>query len=241
MINHTPLIRLSICFIFLQTFERLALVVCPSCIVLVGVEEGTVLMVRVYALPSAMRLCKYEKLSGQGFGSPEFSIVQGRDLLIANLELFRFPSKDFDFNVSAEFRDGISSSLSVVTFDTGLRPEKMRGYVFRIPDLMGPDGELARSRVTIQNFAVGAKTSVDKVCVGKTGRRAVWLQRHWDTDEFDVMRSTFSASSKVGALFPKHLAFPFGPLHTCQSLAFDEATGRVAMSLLTGQLYILDY
>ena len=222
---------------FLQTFERLALVVYPSCFVLIGVEQGTALVARAYALPSSMRFGGDEGPRGQKSvsGSSDFPIVQDRDLLITKLELFRFPSSSFDFHVSAEFGNEVSGNLSIVAFDIGIRPGQIRGYVFRVADL-----PLAQCRVTVQDFAIPAKTSVDKVCVGKTGRRAVWLQRHWDTDEFDVMKSTFSTSPKVGALFPKHLAFPFGPLHTCESLAFDEAAGRVAMSLLTGQLYILD-
>jgi hypothetical protein len=175
-------------------------------------------------------------------GSSDFPIIQDHELFITKLELFRFPSQNFDYYVSAEIRDGVSSSLSIVALDIGLRPGQIKGYVFHVADLPGPKLEVppAQSRVTVEHFPVPAKTSVDKVCVGKTGRRAVWLQRHWDTDEFDVMKSTFSTSPKVGYLFPKHLAFPFGPLHACESLAFDEAAGRVAMSLLTGQLYILD-
>ena len=216
------------------------MIVYPSCFILVGVEQGTVLVARAYALPSSMRFRDERPQGQETVDEPsDFSVVQDHDLLRTKLELFRFPSKSFDFHVSA---DGISGSLSILAFDIGIRPGRMRGYVFRLPDLTDPNLEvpLVQSRVTVQHFPIPAKTSVDKVCLGKTGRRAVWLQRHWDTDEFDVMKSTFSTSSKVGGLFPKHLAFPFGPLHTCESLAFDEASGRVAMSLLTGQLYILE-
>jgi hypothetical protein len=227
----------------MQTFERLALVVYPSCFVLVGVEQGTILMARVYALPSAMLLKRSQSPPGQEsvVGSSDCPVFHDDNLLTIKMELFCSP-KDFDFHVSAG--DGASSSLSIVAFDIELRPEQTRGYVCHVAfrDLMQSHSEVSpvQSTLTVQHFNVPAKTSVDKVCLGKTGRRAIWLQRHWDTDEFDVIKSSFSAPPKVGALFPRHLAFPFGPLQACQSLAFDEATGRVVISLLTGQLYVVD-
>jgi hypothetical protein len=229
---------------FVQTFVRLALAVYPSCFVLVGVEQGTTLMARTYALPSVMLLRGNQRPSEQEtvVGSSDCPVFHDGSLLATKMELFCSP-KDFDFHVSAG--DRASGNLSIVAFDE-FRREQMRGYVFRVAfqDLMQVhSGEVSpvQSTLTVQHFNVPAKTSVDKVCLGKTGRRAIWLQRHWDTDEFDVMKGSFSGPPKVGALFPRHLAFPFGPLHACQSLAFDEATGRVAISLLTGQLYVVDY
>jgi hypothetical protein len=229
--------------LLLQTFESLSLLVCPSCFILVGIEQGTILMARTYAFPSTMRLGG-PRGQESVVGSSDFWVVQDNDLFLTKLELFRFPSRVFDFYVSAEFRDKVSSNLSVVAFDIERHSEQRGGHVFRVAfqDLIGPNSEVspAQPRVNVQHFPIPARTSVDKVWVGHSGRRAVWLQHHWDTDEFDVIKSTFSNSTKIGPLFPKHLAFPFGPLHTCESLAFDEATGRVAISLLTGQLYILD-
>jgi hypothetical protein len=79
------------------------------------------------------------------------------------------------------------------------------------------------------------------VCVGITGRRAVWQERHWEQEETRLMRlSHTSAGSVTGVLVPSHPALPFTPA-ACHSLAFDEVTGRLCVGLETGELYILDY
>ncbi|KAF8896375.1 hypothetical protein BD779DRAFT_1495567 [Infundibulicybe gibba] len=57
-----------------------------------------------------------------------------------------------------------------------------------------------------------------------------------------LMKATFSstgASPMVGELLPRHFPLPFEP-QACQSLSFDEATGRVCIGLHTGEIYLLD-
>jgi hypothetical protein len=84
-------------------------------------------------------------------------------------------------------------------------------------------------------------TSAPVVCVGVTGRRAVYQERHWEREEVKLMRlSHSSAGSMAGVLVPPHPALPFTPA-ACHSLAFDEVTGRLCVGLETGELYILDY
>jgi hypothetical protein len=88
---------------------------------------------------------------------------------------------------------------------------------------------------------VNEGTSAPVVCVGTTGRRAVWLERHWEKEEVRLMRlSHTAAGSMAGVLVPPHPALPFTPA-TCHSLAFDEVTGRLCVGLETGELYVLDY
>jgi hypothetical protein len=90
-------------------------------------------------------------------------------------------------------------------------------------------------------FSGNDSASAPVICVGITGRRAVWQQRDWERDEVKLMRLTHSsAGSRAGVLVPPHPALPFTPA-TCHSLAFDEITGRLCVGLETGELYILDY
>jgi hypothetical protein len=84
-------------------------------------------------------------------------------------------------------------------------------------------------------------TSAPVVCIGITGRRAVWLERHWEREEVRLMRlSHTAAGAMAGVLVPPHPALPFTPA-ACHSLAFDEVTGRLCVGLETGELYVLDY
>lgn len=84
-------------------------------------------------------------------------------------------------------------------------------------------------------------TSAPVVCVGLTGRRVCWLERHWERDEIRLMKLSCTSSGPVaGVLVPSHPALPFTPA-ACHSLTFDEVTGRLCVGLETGELYILDY
>ncbi|KAF5367373.1 hypothetical protein D9758_003732 [Tetrapyrgos nigripes] len=88
----------------------------------------------------------------------------------------------------------------------------------------------------------GASWDAQLVEIGQTGRRAVWLQRHLETDQFVFMRATFPLNQEplVGSLLPSHMVFPF-EAHTCQSISLDEATGRVCLAFHTGELYLLQF
>ncbi|KAI0313752.1 hypothetical protein OF83DRAFT_1140038 [Amylostereum chailletii] len=95
-----------------------------------------------------------------------------------------------------------------------------------------------------QPFPFPAESSVKLVRIGITGRRAVWVEQNWETDDFRIMRSHFPledpASSAVSVLLPPNPALPFTP-RSCQSLAFDETTGRLCCGLFNGDLWILDF
>ncbi|TRM64203.1 hypothetical protein BD626DRAFT_491076 [Schizophyllum amplum] len=102
----------------------------------------------------------------------------------------------------------------------------------------------------VQTFRMDPLVGLDIVCIGRSGRRAVWLERNWETDAFALVKADFGAPGDKGAgekrqlvvapLLPPHLALPF-EAHACQSLAFDEARGRVCLALHTGDVYVLDF
>lgn len=112
--------------------------------------------------------------------------------------------------------------------------------VFSFPsnrDLRCPHGAMP-----VHVFSTPASAASDIICLGPTGRRAVWLERRWDTDSFTLMKATFFREGKHAAiverLLPAHTAMPF-EIYSCQSMAFEESTGRVCLGLHTGELYIL--
>ncbi|KAI5835077.1 hypothetical protein K523DRAFT_411818 [Schizophyllum commune Tattone D] len=135
----------------------------------------------------------------------------------------------------------------------------------------------------IQTFRMDPLVGLDAVCLGRTGRRAVWLERNWENDIFALEKADFGAPAVEGfgasarslevagkavsadgksispdikssaseamaekrqpviaPLLPPHLALPF-EAHACQSLAFDEAKGRVCLALHTGDVYVVDF
>ncbi|KAL1697078.1 hypothetical protein GGG16DRAFT_84715 [Schizophyllum commune] len=138
----------------------------------------------------------------------------------------------------------------------------------------------------IQTFRMDPLVGLDAVCLGRTGRRAVWLERNWENDIFALVKADFGAAAGhafgalavgtewktasvdcnpissdakatgdprqtsqttaekrqpvIAPLLPPHLALPF-EAHACQSLAFDEAKGRVCLAMHTGDVYVVDF
>jgi hypothetical protein len=107
------------------------------------------------------------------------------------------------------------------------------------------------SKAGQHKFSTRSGAVAELVCVGSTGCRAVWLERQWDTDEFRLVKGIFpsrcdsealgdSGKPRTAPLLPSHIALPF-EMHTCQSLAFDETSGRVCLGLHTGDIYIMEF
>ncbi|KAJ3915899.1 hypothetical protein F5877DRAFT_47695 [Lentinula edodes] len=111
--------------------------------------------------------------------------------------------------------------------------------------MSGPQSEL-RSQ-TFYKTAAHVDMSPEFIALGPCGQRAVWLERAWNEESdrtgFNVMKGAFSdqpgAVSNVGSLIPTYVALPF-EVETCQSIAFDEAMGRVFLGLYTGEIYVLN-
>ncbi|KAF8968102.1 hypothetical protein BDZ97DRAFT_1800871 [Flammula alnicola] len=93
-------------------------------------------------------------------------------------------------------------------------------------------------------FSTPPNVTLDPTCLGKTGLRGVWLSHQWNSDEYRLMKGYFPATgntpSLVVPLQPPELALPFEP-HTCRSLYFEEATGRLFVGVHTGDIYILQF
>ena len=94
-----------------------------------------------------------------------------------------------------------------------------------------------------RKFTVPGSTSIEVAKIGTRGHRAVWLEHNWETQQFRLMKLSVPVGHgkpSVGVLLPPDPELPFSP-RECQSLAFDEVTGRVCLGLYTGNLYILDF
>jgi len=102
-----------------------------------------------------------------------------------------------------------------------------------------------------------SRVSPRKLCVGPSGRRAVWLEQDFDSDDLDLrlMRLAPNVSLNgdglgdgggVGAgsgfnikeLRPSTLPFLTSEIHC---MAFDEVSTRVVLSLIQGDIWILDF
>jgi hypothetical protein len=89
-----------------------------------------------------------------------------------------------------------------------------------------------------------ADVNQERVQLGATGRRAVWVERVSETDEATLMKmssepETGASRFNVGVLLDaSELPFALG---TCQSAAFDEVTGRLCLGLYDGDIYVLNF
>lgn len=150
-----------------------------------------------------------------------------------------------DYTLSGEILGKNFSHISSLSFHTTALAPHIPGsaYVFCFPLTAAITGFQSNIYLTTHRFSTPASVGIDIICIGDTGIRAVWLQRHWDTDKYTLMKGTFSPDPEeppiVANLLPPHLALPF-ETYTCQSLAFDESTSRVCLGLHTGDLYILE-
>jgi hypothetical protein len=84
----------------------------------------------------------------------------------------------------------------------------------------------------------------ERVQIGVTGRRAVWIERVAETDEVTLMKmaagpETGATSFAIGTLLlASELPFDLG---MCESTAFDEVTGRLCLGLYKGGVYVIDF
>jgi len=93
-------------------------------------------------------------------------------------------------------------------------------------------------------FLLRRNPSLEIVCLGKGGRRVVWLEQQWDMGEYRLMKATIPTTLGqcllTQSLQPLAMAFPFQD-HTCKLLWFEESAGRVWVGVHTGEVYILDF
>ncbi|KAL0580947.1 hypothetical protein V5O48_001039 [Marasmius crinis-equi] len=188
----------------------------PGCLLVTGIHQGSLV------------LQKYD-LREFEFAASESSETKQLDLPTEHrVSPVKVASRGaFDYTLSA---DNFSRSLTSITALTYNQSPTFR-HILKFP--------LNQDPVSAHKLP-SSDATIDIICMGHTGRRAVWLERRWDTDAFVLMKGSFDRAPLVAPLVPPHMALPF-EFHACQSLAFDEATGRVCVALHTGDIYLLDF
>ncbi|KAJ7170664.1 hypothetical protein C8R43DRAFT_980378 [Mycena crocata] len=197
-----------------EQFTQLHFKLYANQLVLVGVRNQTTLVVRTHDLP-----------------------VKATSLTPPTAEYETQTICDLDCHLSADSTHNLSH-ISSISFHSLVR--RADDYIFHFP--LG--GGTGTKPSCVYRFSTHTSASAEIVCLGETGCRAVWLERRWTSDEYTLMKATFSPHGRkpvvVEPLLARHLALPF-ELHMCQSLAFEESTGRVCLAVHTGELYILEF
>lgn len=149
--------------------------------------------------------------------------------------------------VELELSTGQCSTVAALSFPDHLSNQ----YLVRFPVHLDSDGITrfqTHDEPNIYPFQKATTSSmVEHTSFGVSGHRAVWTERRWDLESDNtvctIMKAAFPTGNSgpviVGPLLPNHTALPF-QIHTCQSLALDEALGRVFIGLYTGDIYILE-
>ncbi|KAI0049749.1 hypothetical protein FA95DRAFT_795932 [Auriscalpium vulgare] len=241
LVNTTTWVQKLIHPKFREPLNRLSLRLSSERLILVGATTDTI-VIRVLHLPYEItqpshsdQLFKYRPAT-----EAEEEIVEDLGYL-AELNISSCPNP-IDSDTLIYHSLTMPGALSLLFFDL-LDAQPGHGHLVRL--VFGVDDGAGPSHCWHDEpFPFPAETSVKLVRIGSTGRRAIWIEQNWETDEKRVMRSHFPAKgvgrSNVGVLLPHEPALPFQP-RECQSLAFDEATGRVCLGLFNGDLWVLDF
>ncbi|KAJ7274410.1 hypothetical protein B0H12DRAFT_1088563 [Mycena haematopus] len=204
-------------------------------LILAAVRNHSTVVVRVHDLPAAV----FKTTTGNSAWSE--SPIQVESL--ATVEYDSSAISDVDYHLSANSMRSISH-ISCIAFHSIFHLGD--DYILHFPldhsPSEGRTGKPSFARPFRTDSELGVSTEL--VCLGETGQRAVWMERRWSSDEYTLMKAAFSPVGDepviVQPLFARHFALPF-ELHTCQSLAFEEATGTVCLAVHTGELYILQF
>ncbi|KAI0264503.1 hypothetical protein BC834DRAFT_883408 [Gloeopeniophorella convolvens] len=222
---------------FTEPLNRLSLKLASNRLVLVGVTTDTI-VVRVLQLPHTMT----QSVQDQSFRyRPSTDEEEGsiKDLgFLADMSISLAPNR-IDSDTLIYHSSSIPDYITLLFFDL-LDGQPGYGHLVRL--------HLGDRKASYQwhdePFPFPADTSVKLVRIGTTGRRAIWFEKNWETEEQRVVRCHFPEesvdASSVSVLLPPAPALPFTP-RMCQSAAFDEAAGRLCLGLMTGALWVLDF
>ncbi|THH14211.1 hypothetical protein EW146_g6093 [Bondarzewia mesenterica] len=229
---------------FEEPFLRLSIKLCYDHIALVGGLFKEVI-VRIFQLPPTLT-CRLDVAQSSGRG-PSFekggNVIE--DMGECTEHIIEHIPNVPDFFISDGLNgapESLPESLSFLFFTPLIDDRRPNvGELVRLSlDTNREQDSCTRKRL----FPVPKACSVKLVCVGSTGRRAIWIEQNWDSDRFRLMKAHFpngeTESFTVNVLIPPNPSLPFSP-EMCSTLAFDEATGRLCVGLITGDLWLLDF
>ncbi|KAF9477932.1 hypothetical protein BDN70DRAFT_880631 [Pholiota conissans] len=151
-----------------------------------------------------------------------------------------------DIHISPEpiYATPLTTFTLLVTYSPYASAEGGKVEVYRFPvDTSALNLKFSDWRSSL-DFLTPANVTLEPMCLGKTGLRAVWLSHQWNTDDFKLMKASFpnavNAEAVVAPFHAPTLALPFEP-HTCHSLYFDEAAGKVWVGVHTGDIFVFQF
>ncbi|PBL03629.1 hypothetical protein ARMGADRAFT_1157719 [Armillaria gallica] len=230
--------QISICPKLPEHFSHVHFRLFPRHMVIAGMKLHERLVVRIHDLSPVIA-----RLSGLHQSSSPTDDLDTFSQYIAEYETDDVPA-DSDYTLSDGYLSQNFPCMTALSFhaSAGSLHRPGTASVFSFPSERDAMCPRSHGAMPVHVFPTPASAVSDIVCIGSSGRRAVWLERRWDTDVFTLMKGTFSPEQKgptiVEKLLPPHLVLPFEVV-SCQSLAFEESTGRVCLGLHTGDLYVL--
>ncbi|KAH8092600.1 hypothetical protein BXZ70DRAFT_1010686 [Cristinia sonorae] len=146
----------------------------------------------------------------------------------------------------------LTKNISVTMFDiTGAENLSGWGYIMQYPIIDSRTDEMIPQSPS-QGVWIRCReaTAQQLVQIGTTGRRMVWMEHELETGRNRVMKFQMAAedwecpTEKMtvvhGLLLPPEPNLPFA-LNACNSLAFDELSGRLCLAFYDGGLHVLDF
>jgi hypothetical protein len=170
--------------------------------------------------------------------------LPAENLAPVSARTYAFPLGSYDFFFSGKQCENGFCTSSMAFGGPNVNDEWTEASVLRAcVDCSNPGPPRISS---IDNIPLGPATpfgtSHEQVKLGMTGRRAVWLHHDWTEATITMKKysSSLKTEHKFSTLLSSHMVLPFN-LHTCQTLEFDEATGRLCLSLANGDIHVLDF
>ncbi|KAF8910651.1 hypothetical protein CPB84DRAFT_1764267 [Gymnopilus junonius] len=160
------------------------------------------------------------------------------DSYIVDYETAKIGNLEFFISPEPVYCSILESFTVMVTHSPFSSMERGIISIYRFPIDTNKQGLKFTDWNPLHTFPKPRNVTFEPTCLGKTGRRAVWLSHQWNADVYVLMKASFG--DIVAPLQPQGQALPFEP-HTCQSLYFEEATGRLFVAVTTGQIYILEF
>jgi hypothetical protein len=200
-------------------------------------------VVRIYELPTWLSTKHCDRTASKKLDVSSLHGAEGGDVawgaLLAEysrslgnnlMDTVHIPSVSIDF-------------LTIMVFNES-DPSQPSARVIRFPLHGGTS--YSKPEVTSTRVPLPLDTSIRSVCIGTSGRRAVWMEHNLDTTRTRLMKlelgGTHDRSPELfhGVLLPPDLPLPF-LTDACHSLAFDEAICRLCLGLWDGRLRVVDF
>ncbi|KAH8826618.1 hypothetical protein DL96DRAFT_1681635 [Flagelloscypha sp. PMI_526] len=170
---------------------------------------------------------------------PTQNLVPDAPALPPDFQVPRIP--EISYLTVQELCNVTTTTLLFEPLDVAAHPTWKYGRRKTITSQSGSNGSINQlgSFSLVHSVLTSADTTASIMCIGSTGKRAVWLERTIETNEFRLMKTTFSENGSVTSpLLPAGMVLPFR-LDMCNAMFYHEGKGIVLLGLYTGLIYSL--